>query len=72
MRLAPKEGTVTEPPSTSGGTAEIPTRPPQVRLPTSLPSPRCRKWYGSQSPPEPENWLTIMTFGPQMEARGVG
>ena len=31
----------------------MPTSPPQVLLPTSVPSPAFRKYHGSASPPEP-------------------
>ena len=35
-----KNGTVRKPPSMSGGFAEIPIKPPQVRVPMSLPKPK--------------------------------
>ena len=42
----------------------MPTRPPHVRTPTSGPRPALLKSQGSASPPEPDIWLTIITFGP--------
>ena len=42
----------------------MPTRPPQVRLPTSGPIFGLRKYHGSASPPEPAISLMIITFGP--------
>ena len=48
----------------------MPTRPPQVRVPTSLPMPALRKYQGMASPPEPEFWLMSMTLGPKMAPTG--
>ena len=67
----PTHGAVTTPPSIRSGLSESPTRPPQVRLPTSLPTPARRKYHGMASPPEPANSLVIITFGPKIP-RWVG
>ena len=42
----------------------MPTRPPQVRLPTTVPSLLCLNNHGNASPPEPADSLMIITFGP--------
>ena len=47
----------------------MPTRPPQVRLPTSGPSLNLRNIHGSRSPPEPAVSSMSITLGP--EDRGV-
>ena len=48
----------------------MPTSPPQVRLPTSLPRPNLRNIHGSRSPPEPAVSSMIITFGPRIAAFG--
>ena len=48
----------------------MPTRPPQVRIPTRGPTPALRKYQGMASPPEPANSLMIITFGPKMASSG--
>ena len=52
--------------------SQMPTRPPQVRVPTSGPIFGLRNMYGSMSPPEPAISLMIITLGPQMPAVGRG
>ena len=64
-------GAVIEPPSISTGNPSIPTRPPQVRWPTSGPSLNLRNIHGSRSPPEPAVSSMIITFGPWIDAVGV-
>ena len=49
----------------------MPTTPPHVRLPTSVPIFRRLNIQGIRSPPEPAISLTIITFGPQMPADGL-
>ena len=49
----------------------MPTSPPQVLLPTSLPRPNLRNIHGKRSPPEPAVSSMIMTFGPRIAALGV-
>src|SRR5579883_1543242 len=67
-----KPGAVTKPPSRSGCALPIPTRPPQVRVPTMGPIFSRRKNHGKASPPEPASSFTIITFGPKMPAGGQG
>ena len=52
------------PPSTSGSEPRMPTTPPQLRLPISLPSLCARKRYGKRSPSDAENSFIRQTFGP--------
>jgi hypothetical protein len=54
-----------------GRKPKMPTRPPQVRLPTSGPMPSLRNIQGMASPPEPANSLMIMTLGPKTPFMGV-
>ena len=49
----------------------MPTRPPQVRLPISVPSPKRRNIQGSKSPPDPAVSSISITFGPRIAAPGV-
>lgn len=44
--------------------------PPQVRFPTNVPARARRKCHGRRSPPDPENSLMIITFGPALEPVG--
>ena len=48
----------------------MPTSPPQVRLPTSGPTLKCRNIHGSMSPPEPAPSSISITFGPKTAALG--
>ncbi len=48
----------------------MPTKPPQVRLPTSGPSFVSWNMNGSASPPEPAYSFVIMTFGPKIAPTG--
>ena len=50
----------------------MPTRPPQVRVPTSGPTAAFRKYHGIASPPEPAYSLMIIAFGPKIAAVGDG
>src|SRR2546427_72959 len=49
----------------------MPTRPPQVRTPTSGPRPARLNSHGSASPPEPDIWLAIITLGPKIAEAGM-
>jgi hypothetical protein len=64
-------GAVTVPPSISTGNPSVPTRPPQVRLPTIGPILNLRHIHGNRSPPDPAVSSTINTFGPWIDAVGV-
>ena len=59
-------GAVTRPPSMSRGYPPMPTHPPHLLVPTSRPILACLKSHGSPSPPEPDIWFAIITFGPKI------
>jgi len=50
---------------------ETPINPPQVRLPTSVPTCVWRNIQGIMSPPDPAISLVIITLGPKIAAAGV-
>ncbi len=48
----------------------MPTSPPQVRVPTSVPTFSSRNIHGSASPPEPAISLISIVRGPKICCRG--
>src|SRR5260370_26240974 len=66
----PTLGAVTPPPSKNSGKPKIPTSPPQVRVPTRVPTLNFRNIQGSISPPEPADSLISNTLGPWKGAVG--
>ena len=52
------------PPSMSARIVADADEPPQVRMPTSGPISAFLNSHGSASPPEPDIWFAIITFGP--------
>ena len=64
LPAAKNSGTNTSPPSSSGPRPEMPTTPPQVRLPISGPNPAWRNMCGKISPSDADVSLIRQTFGP--------